>query len=178
MKSLLCSELSKAALLIVPVALCLVGSTVAQAEGKDPLSRSSVRPWNLDNRTESAQGYLKVYSATDEFNDGGLAHYSYSSYAIYTTDGKLFKNVENHGSHNDESPAIVTLPAGSYLVVARSDRQGDVAIPVAIKAGHLIVLHLDLGKGEEQTVTLRKSSRLADNLFQRPGNKNGTAPVG
>jgi hypothetical protein len=55
----------------------------------DPLSIGAVGPGTLDHRTESAQGYLTVYSATDEFNDGGLAYYSHSSYAIYTIDGEL-----------------------------------------------------------------------------------------
>jgi hypothetical protein len=76
MKSLHCSSVLKTALLIVPLALCFGGSTVGKAGDSDPLSISAVRPGTLDNRTESAQGYLKVYSATDEFNDSGLAYYS------------------------------------------------------------------------------------------------------
>jgi hypothetical protein len=106
------------------------------------------RPGRLDCRTESAQGYLKVYSATDEFNDGGLAYHFHSSYAIYTTDGQLFKSVENHISRNDESPELVALPVGSYLVIARSERHGNVNIRVAIKPGWLTVLDLDLGEKE------------------------------
>lgn len=143
-----------AALLIVPLGLCLGGSTVAPAEGKDPLSPGAVRQGNLDYRTELSQGYLKVYSATDEFDDGGMPHYAHSAYAIYTTDGKLFKNVENHSPRSNESPELVPLPAGSYLVIARSDRHGDVAIRVAIKARQLTVLDLDLGKGGAQTVSI------------------------
>jgi hypothetical protein len=115
----------------------------------------AVRPDTADYRIESAQGYLKVYSATDESNDDDLAHRSHSSYAIYTTNGKLFKRVENHRSHNDENPELVALPPGSYLVVARSDRHGDVGIRVAIKASKLTVLDLDLG--EKETLTRRLS---------------------
>ena len=110
----------------------------------------AVRPGASDYRTESVQGYLKVYSAPDEVHDGSLAYYSHSSYAIYTTDGQLFKRVENHRSRNDQSPELVSLPAGSYLVIARSDREGDVSIPVAIKASQLTVLDLDVG--EEETL--------------------------
>ena len=109
-------------------------------------SIGAVRPGTSDYRTALAQGYLKVYSATDEFKDGGLAYHSHSSYAIYTTDGKLFKSVENHTSNGDESPELVALPVGSYLVIARSNRQGDVGIRVAIKAGQFTVLELDLGE--------------------------------
>jgi hypothetical protein len=115
----------------------------------------AVRPGTSDYRTKSAQGYLKVYSAPDEFHDGGLAHYSHSSYGIYTPDGQLFKRVENHRSRNDESPELVPLPAGSYVVIARSNRHGDVGIPVAIKASQLTVLDLDLG--EKETLRQRLS---------------------
>ena len=104
MKSPLCLSLLKAALLIAPLALCFGGSTVAQAGGKDPLSPGPIRPGNLDYRTELAQGYLKVYSATDEFNDGDAWYFPHSSYAIYTIEGKFCKNVENHISRSDEIP--------------------------------------------------------------------------
>jgi hypothetical protein len=116
----------------------------------------------LDYRTQSAQGYLKVYSATDEFNDGGLAYYAHSSYAIYRTDGKLFKTVENHISRNDESAELVTLPAGSYLVIARSERHGDVGIRVAIKAGRLTVLDLERAEKETLRGLMESSASTAD----------------
>jgi hypothetical protein len=116
--------------------------------GKQDKFTGALGSGTLDYPTKSAQGYLKVYSATDEFNDGGLAYHSHSSYAIYTTDGKLFESVENHISRNDESPELVALPVGSYLVIARSEGHGDVGIRVAIKPGWLTVLDLDLGERE------------------------------
>jgi hypothetical protein len=137
MKSPRCSSFLKTLLLIGSLAFCFGSLTVVKAGDSDPLSIGVVRPGTLDDRTESAQGY-----------------YSHSSYAIYTIDGKLFKSVENHISPTDESPELVTLPAGSYLVIARSNRQGDVGIRVAIKAGQLTVLDLDLGERDGQTVTL------------------------
>jgi hypothetical protein len=155
MKSPHCSSFLKTALLIVLLALCFGGSTVVKGDS-DPLSIGAVGPGTLDHRTESARGYLKVYSATDEFNDGGLAYYSHSSYAIYTIDGELFKNVENHISRSDESPELVALPAGSYLVIVRSNRHGDVGIHIAIKAGQLTVLDLDLGEGDGQTASFAR----------------------
>jgi hypothetical protein len=130
---------------------------------KDHKLIDAVRPATLDYRTESAQGYLKVYSATDEFNDGGLAYYSHSSYTIYATDGRLVKSVENHISPNDESPELVALPVGSYLVMARSDRHAEVSIRVTIKARQLTVLDLDLGEETDRDLALRMSSQLADN---------------
>ena len=93
---------------------------------------------------ELSHGALEVYSATDEFNDGGTLYYSHGAYAIYTLDGKLFKNVENHISRSDELPETVSLPVGSYTVVARSERDGYVSVPVMIRNGLRTIV--DLGR--------------------------------
>jgi hypothetical protein len=132
MKSKLCSVLLQTALLTV----LWSGLTIAQAGDK-------MRPGNLDYGTELPQGSLMVYSATDEFNDGGVLYYAHSSYVIYTTDGTLFKSVENHISRNDETPEIVTLPIGSYIVEARSERKGYVRVRADIKAARRTTLVLD-----------------------------------
>ena len=161
MKSSLCSSFSKAALLIV--LMTLSGTIVMNAEGNDPLHIGVVRPSGLDYRTESAQGYLKVYAVTDEFNDG--AYYAHSSFAIYSADGKLFKRVENNISRTDEIiPWEMALPAGSYTVVARLVRGGEVRVHVVISTGRRTILDLD----QEQEVPRRRlarvmhSQRLAD----------------
>ena len=90
-----------------------------------------------------SQGALEVYSATDELNDGGTLYYAHSAYAIYTLDRKLFKNVENHISQSDEFPQIVSLPVGSYTVVARSEKDGYVSAPVMIRNGRRTIVDLD-----------------------------------
>jgi hypothetical protein len=72
-----------------------------------------------------------------------VPYYAHSSYAIYTTNGKLFKNVENHILSSDEIPEIVTLPVGSYVIEARSEREGYVRVRVVIKAGRQTILDLD-----------------------------------
>ena len=150
MKSPLYSSLLKAAFLIIPLTLCFGGSTVAEAGSKDPLSPGPVRPGNLDYRTELPQGYLRVYSATDEFKDGDAWYFPHSSYAIYTIDGRLFKNVENHRSADDEVPEVVALPVGTYTVVARSERGGYASMLVVIKEGEQVVLDLDLWETKTQ----------------------------
>ena len=143
MKSLFRSELSKAVLLIVPLALCLSGSTAAQAENRDPLFPGAVRPGNWDYHSASRQGYLKVYSAIDEVRDGDTRYFPHTSYVIYTIDGKVFKNVTNHRSADDEIPELVSLPVGSYRVVARSLRGGYVRMLVVIKEDEQTILNLD-----------------------------------
>jgi hypothetical protein len=101
-----------------------------------------VRP-GLDYRTELSQGYLTVYSATDQFDDGGVLYYVHSSYSIFAADGKLFKNVENHISRSDEIPELVMLPVGSYTVEARSEKEGYLRVHAVISAGLRTVLDLD-----------------------------------
>jgi len=160
MKSTLRSTLLKTAFLILPLSLYFGGSTVAQTEGKDPLSPGRVRPGNLDYRTELPQGYLKVYSVSDEFNEG--AYYAHSSYAIYSIDGRLFKRVENNISRTDEIiPWEVALPAGSYTVVARSARGGEVRVHFVIKAGRRTIVDLDLAEKETYRRRLQISDRVA-----------------
>jgi hypothetical protein len=95
---------SRSSLMAFFTTVLLVSLGSASAGGKDPLSPGAVRPGNLDYRPELPQGYLKVYSATDKFNDGDALYFPHSSYAIYTIDGKPFKNVKNQRFSADEIP--------------------------------------------------------------------------
>ena len=119
------------------VALALIGTTRGNETGKTALSKCKATAEQL------SQGSLVVYSATDAFDDGGVPYNAHSSYVIYTTDGRLFKNVENHISNSDEIPEVVTLPVGSYVVEARSETDEYVRVRVVIKAGRQTILDLD-----------------------------------
>jgi hypothetical protein len=131
---------------MVPVGLYFSSSTIVHAGDRSALSLGLVRSTqHLEHRAELPQGYLKVYSATDPFDDGGLLYYAHSSYTIYTINGKLFKRVENHISHGDELPELVSLPVGSYIVEARSEKDGYIRRPVTMKEGRRTILDLDRG---------------------------------
>jgi hypothetical protein len=143
MKSLLKSTYSKTKLLIVLFAFFCGGLMMAQAEDTHSLFMGLVRSGPPDHGIRLAKGYLMVYSATDEVSDGDLPFNPHSSYLIYTPDGKLFKSVENHISRSDEIPDIVRLPAGSYIVEARSANNGYVRVRVVIKPSRQTVLDLD-----------------------------------
>ena len=119
------------------VALALLGTTRGSETEKMAPATGTAKAGQL------SQGSLVVYSATDAFDDGDVPYYAHSSYAIYTTNGKLFKNVENHISNSDEIPEVVTLPVGSYVIEARSERDGYVRVRVVIKAGRQTILDLD-----------------------------------
>jgi hypothetical protein len=147
MKSTLCSLFLKITLLIVSLTFYFGSSTYGQARDRNVLSPGPVRPGNLDYRTKLPRGYLKVYSVSDEFNDG--AYYAHRSYAIYSIDGRLFKRVENNMSRTDEIiPWEVALPIGSYTVVARAARGGEVRVRFVIKAGQRTIVDLDLAENE------------------------------
>ena len=150
MKSLLNASCSTIALLIVLLILGCGSLTTVQAGDNTALSIGLVRFGGMEHRTGSADGYLLVYSATDEFNDGDLIFNAHSSYSIHTADGKLFKNVENHMSRSDEIPEIVRLPVGSYVIEARSERDGYVRVTILIKAGRRTILDLD-SRGKESS---------------------------
>jgi hypothetical protein len=155
-------------LLIVQLALCLSGPTVAQAGQRDS-SIGSVTP-KLNDRAVLPQGYLMVYSATDRFDDGGTFYYPHSSYSIYTVAGKLFKDVENHISRSDEIPTLVTLPVGSYTIEVRSENHGYIRLPIAITAGRRTIIDPD----EAQTELQKRFARPRD---PRRVAKAGTARV-
>ena len=119
------------------VAVALLGTTRGSETEKMAPATGTEKAGQL------SQGSLVVYSATDAFDDGDVPYYPHSSYAIYTTNGKLFKNVENHISNSDEIPGVVILPVGSYVIEARSERDGYVRVRIGIKAGRQTILDLD-----------------------------------
>ena len=122
------------------VALFIILALLGTARGNATGMTKSVQA----QAEELSHGALEVYSATDEFNDGGTLYYAHGAYAIYTLDGKLFKNVANHISRSDELPETVSLPVGSYTVMPRSETDGYVSVPVMIRNGLRTIV--DLGR--------------------------------
>ena len=156
MKSLLKSTYSKTKLLIFLFAFSCGSLMMAQAEDTHSLFMGLVRSGPPDHGTRLAKGYLMVYSATDEVSDGDLLFNPHSSYLIYTPDGKLFKSVENHMSRSDEIPDIVRLPAGCYILEARSANNGYVRVRVVIKPSRLTLLDFDSRDKESSSGIARK----------------------
>ena len=124
------------------IVVALLGTTRGNETEKTALAKGEAKAGQL------SQGSLVVYSATDAFEDGDVPYYAHSSYTIYTADGKLFKNVENHISRSDEIPEVVKLPVGSYVIEARWERDGYVQVRIVIKAGRQTILDLD-SRGKE-----------------------------
>jgi hypothetical protein len=157
MKSSSHLALIRTSLLVVPLSVWLLAAANTEARDESLLSPGPVRPGSLvHDRPAPAPGALKVYSATDKVNDGDVWYFPHSSYAIYAIGGKLVRKVENHNSPSDEIPQVVTLPAGSYVVAARSEQDGYIRVHVQIKQAQQTTLDLDLPDKES-------SKRIAHN---------------
>jgi hypothetical protein len=145
MKSSSHLALVRTSLLIAPLSIWLLAAANTEARDESLLSPGPVRPGSLlHDHPAPAQGSLKVYSATDKVNDGDVWYFPHSSYAIYAIGGKLVRKVENHNSPSDEIPQVVTLPAGSYVVEARSEQDGYIRVHVQVNPAQQTTLDLDL----------------------------------
>jgi hypothetical protein len=113
--------------------LCLTGPATAKVKG-------------LSYPVAPEHGYLAVYLTPGELNEYGAWYFPHHFYCIYTTHGKLFKNVMSHPADDDVIPDVVPLPIGSYLIVGRSDTNKQVRLPIVIKAGRRTIVGLDLRK--------------------------------
>jgi IS5 family transposase len=87
-------------------------------------------------------GYLKVYSATEDHNDGDVHYFPHTSYTIYSAEGKIVKKVANAIGIHDEDPALAEIPAGTYTVLAESEYYGMVKVKVVIEPGKLTTVNL------------------------------------
>ena len=84
-------------------------------------------------------------------NDFGRNEFLYepahTDYTIYTQDGQFLQHVRNAREPGDQTPTLVTLPAGSYKVEAKAvncdSERVNVLMHVVIKAGQATVVHLE-----------------------------------
>jgi len=102
-------------------------------------------------------GSLVVFSAHDvssDINYEGTYSARYSSYKIFSAEGKLLKRVANNSGTFIEHPEAVALPAGKYNVVSEAEGCGAVTVPVVISGNRLTVVHLDGDKFWSQLLGL------------------------
>jgi hypothetical protein len=97
-----------------------------------------------------ANGYLQVYTATDEFLDGdNTVRYPHTDYFINRPEGSRYKFVANHITRSDEMPEVVELPPGEYVVVAEAGLGARVHVSVMVKATRTTVVDLESGYREK-----------------------------
>lgn len=137
-------------------ALCLIAAATS-CQTQHPLVLPPVGPpfsGTASSRLDLVgTGFLKVYSATETRHAGKfLDYYPHTSYVIYTTNGTLLRWVANSVIPEDQSPAVVGLPAGIYTIRAQDDNYGRVMVPVVIAGGQTTTVHLEapaLPSGEQ-----------------------------
>jgi hypothetical protein len=143
-----------AAMLIVPL-LAGCAST--------PIAIATVGPGPTSQKDHYGDGYIKVFSNTKKHRIGdGPAYYTHTGYSLYDESGNRIQYVANHIGEMDESPSLVTIPAGNYKVVANSSAYGRVTVPVVVQGGEITVLHLDRGWRPASTVSTNELVRLPD----------------
>ena len=91
-------------------------------------------------------GQLQVFTETDEYEwNHDVPYFPHRDYQIYTSDDKRLRRVWNSQSYEDETPTVVDLPAGNYLVKADAEFYGPVTVPVVIRPGQLTKVILQPG---------------------------------
>lgn len=96
------------------------------------------------------QGFLRVHTPTDEYNDSEVYYYRHRDFALLSADGTLLRYVRNADDDWDETPALTLLPVGSYKIRSRTRRSGIVTIPVVVELGRTTDIYLD-GSFEERS---------------------------
>ncbi|NQU11903.1 hypothetical protein HQ590_14000 [bacterium] len=115
---------------------------IACAIAREPMVLDPVGPPPLRSPGVEAEGYLRVYSATQLHYDG-IPYYPHSDYTVLAEDGTLLRPVRNASDLTDERPARVRLPVGSYLVRAAARSYGPVIVPVVIETGQTTTVYLE-----------------------------------
>ena len=127
-----------------------------------PVISGAVGPGSSGRHSGEGQGYLLVYSDTQASPvhlDKGLSYGVHTSYSVQTQDGRRVKWVANHLGDTDEAPQLVSLPVGSYQVLAESTDYGRVTVPVVIEPFQTTKVHLQ-GKGSWKPVMTPTATEL------------------
>jgi len=125
-----------------------------------------VGPSPIQSSASGVNGSLIVFSAFDPHShlNGYPYRRYYTSYKLFSNDGQLLRTVQNDNGRLVEGPARVTLPPGTYRVVASANGFGEVVVPVVIAAYQVTTVHLDGRASSADTATLASSNpvRLPD----------------
>src|SRR5580700_10073109 len=118
------------------------------ASAKPGLTLAPVGPDPAQSRTVGANGELLVFSA---FEAGPQIYHeipyqrSHSDYQLCRNNGQLLQTVRNETRGVFNAPTPVTLPPGTYRIIANANGHGLVTVPVVITAGRTTTVHLDGG---------------------------------
>jgi hypothetical protein len=88
-------------------------------------------------------GLLTAYTGTSTYDSGQIDYFPHTGYRIFHADGRYYRDVRNHTNSTDELPYTIAIPAGDYFMLAKSETQGGVKVPFAVKPGRWTVVRLD-----------------------------------
>ena len=130
-------------------AICLLAAAIAVAcggcaGGQQVTMLHSVGPAPSVAKVRiRTMGSLIVYTAVEiPPIPSDTLFYPHTSYAIYDNHGAFLRGVRNHIGAWDEQPERVSLPSGKYMISAESELDGDVKVPVIIRAAKTTVVNL------------------------------------
>ncbi len=127
--------------LVVTVTLLalVTGSALAQ----DTVVGTPVGP-RTGTLAQTGMGRLIVFTNTEEHQRSeDLYIYPHTPYKIFRMDGTKLRTVDNGHCTWTEEPTMVRLPDGKYYIVAESELEGTVRVPITIVAGRLTEIHLE-----------------------------------
>lgn len=140
--------------------LCFLGActTVGPSIALDPVGPE---PESVRMRREPVEGSLLVYSTLEMQKQSCCDDYveQRSGYDVLTTTGAVFRHV---GSTGGQSPHIVMLAPGHYIVRALASNSRMVDVPVFIMRAETTVIHLDGSALDGQSLGI------ADNFVRLP----------
>ena len=112
---------------VIPLLASCASPPIALAPvGPRPVAGAQLLP-------SSGNGCLQVFTETKEYEyNRDVPFYPHRDYQIYAADGRYLRRVWNSRSHEDETPSLITLPAGNYVVKADAEFYGPVSVPVVI----------------------------------------------
>jgi hypothetical protein len=132
----------------IPVILGTALTSLLLGCASTPVALAPVGPNPSGRASMAATGQLEVFSALQTRHDGNEydpnpAWHQHTDYTVYDSAGKRVRHVFNTVGHYEETPNVITLPAGSYVVMARAQGLLRVQVPVVIVGGRMTHVHLD-----------------------------------
>jgi len=146
---------------------CLTaGMVLLTSCASQPLALGPVGPGPGGSRASSiSKGDLQVFTETEEYYLDQMSYFPHTDYQIYSLEGKHLRRVWNHQTHEDERPAIVSLPPGMYLVKAWAEFYGVVTVPVSIKSNQTTTVVLQPGWNPGKPVASADLVQMPDGYF-------------
>lgn len=126
--------------LLLPVILALA---ISCAFLPNPVALAPVGPGPYGRPTSEPTGFLEVYTTVKRYPYDHQWYDAHTAYGVYGADGRRVKSVGNAVYVYALEPEVVSLPPGSYSVIAWADGYELVKVPVIIRAGLLTEVNLE-----------------------------------